>query len=64
MNVRHHKVGEADEPAVYRINDDLVILLIMSFEFSKREKHMQTISLLTATAYAMIFNEGIFDRYL
>lgn len=24
-NVRHHKVGEADEPAIYRINDDLVI---------------------------------------
>ncbi|KAH7517876.1 hypothetical protein FEM48_Zijuj09G0110500 [Ziziphus jujuba var. spinosa] len=23
VNVRHHKVGEADEPAVYRINDDL-----------------------------------------
>ncbi|CAL5385689.1 unnamed protein product [Camellia sinensis] len=23
MNVRHHKVGEADEPAMYRINDDL-----------------------------------------
>uniref|UniRef100_A0A5B7BEA9 Dolichyl-diphosphooligosaccharide--protein glycosyltransferase 48 kDa subunit n=1 Tax=Davidia involucrata TaxID=16924 RepID=A0A5B7BEA9_DAVIN len=22
-NVRHHKVGEADEPAMYRINDDL-----------------------------------------
>ncbi|XP_024021344.1 dolichyl-diphosphooligosaccharide--protein glycosyltransferase 48 kDa subunit [Morus notabilis] len=22
-NVRHHKVGEADEPAIYRINDDL-----------------------------------------
>ncbi|KAL6963892.1 Dolichyl-diphosphooligosaccharide--protein glycosyltransferase 48 kDa subunit [Sarracenia purpurea var. burkii] len=23
VNVRHHKVGEADEPAMYRINDDL-----------------------------------------
>ncbi|XAR57870.1 Dolichyl-diphosphooligosaccharide--protein glycotransferase [Bertholletia excelsa] len=23
VNVRHHKVGEADEPAIYRINDDL-----------------------------------------
>lgn len=23
MNLRHHKVGEADEPAMYRINDDL-----------------------------------------
>lgn len=22
-NVRHHKVGESDEPAIYRINDDL-----------------------------------------
>ena len=29
VNVRHHKVGEAaeaDEPAMYRINDDLVKL--------------------------------------
>ncbi|KAJ0959928.1 hypothetical protein J5N97_000305 [Dioscorea zingiberensis] len=25
VNVRHHKVGEADEPAIYRINDDDVI---------------------------------------
>lgn len=24
VNVRHHKVGETDEPAMYRINDDLV----------------------------------------
>ncbi|KAK3038020.1 hypothetical protein RJ639_029971 [Escallonia herrerae] len=23
LNVRHHKVGETDEPAMYRINDDL-----------------------------------------
>lgn len=23
VNVRHHKVGESDEPAIYRINDDL-----------------------------------------
>ncbi|KAJ4966917.1 hypothetical protein NE237_018766 [Protea cynaroides] len=23
VNVRHHKVGETDEPAIYRINDDL-----------------------------------------
>ncbi|KAL5788534.1 hypothetical protein ACOSP7_005483 [Xanthoceras sorbifolium] len=23
VNVRHHKVGESDEPAMYRINDDL-----------------------------------------
>ncbi|CAL5386244.1 unnamed protein product [Camellia sinensis] len=23
VNVRHHKVGEIDEPAIYRINDDL-----------------------------------------
>lgn len=23
MNVRHHRVGETDEPAIYRINDDL-----------------------------------------
>ncbi|XP_044509830.1 dolichyl-diphosphooligosaccharide--protein glycosyltransferase 48 kDa subunit-like isoform X2 [Mangifera indica] len=23
LNVRHHKVGESDEPAIYRINDDL-----------------------------------------
>ncbi|OAY29485.1 dolichyl-diphosphooligosaccharide--protein glycosyltransferase 48 kDa subunit [Manihot esculenta] len=23
VNVRHHKVGEADEPSLYRINDDL-----------------------------------------
>ncbi|XP_044487869.1 dolichyl-diphosphooligosaccharide--protein glycosyltransferase 48 kDa subunit-like [Mangifera indica] len=23
MNVRHHKVGESEEPAIYRINDDL-----------------------------------------
>ncbi|KAI4295557.1 hypothetical protein L6164_035592 [Bauhinia variegata] len=23
VNVQHHKVGEADEPAIYRINDDL-----------------------------------------
>nr|DAD40270.1 TPA_asm: hypothetical protein HUJ06_014593 [Nelumbo nucifera] len=24
VNVNHHKVGEADEPAMYKINDDLV----------------------------------------
>ncbi|XP_050263032.1 dolichyl-diphosphooligosaccharide--protein glycosyltransferase 48 kDa subunit [Quercus robur] len=23
MNVRHHKAGEADEPTIYRVNDDL-----------------------------------------
>ncbi|KAF7840919.1 dolichyl-diphosphooligosaccharide--protein glycosyltransferase 48 kDa subunit [Senna tora] len=23
VNVQHHKIGEADEPAIYRINDDL-----------------------------------------
>jgi len=23
--MQHHKVGEANEPAMYRINDDLVI---------------------------------------
>lgn len=29
MNVRHHKAGEADEPTIYRVNDDLVILLLV-----------------------------------
>lgn len=24
VNIRHHKVGETDEPAIYRIKDDLV----------------------------------------
>ena len=28
MNVRHNKVGESEEPAMYRINDELVIPLI------------------------------------
>lgn len=28
-NVRHHKVGEIDEPAMYRIDDDLVMLLLI-----------------------------------
>lgn len=25
VDVRHHKVGEVDEPAIYRIKDDLVM---------------------------------------
>jgi hypothetical protein len=29
VNVRHHKAGGADEPAMYRVNDDLVILLLV-----------------------------------
>ncbi|GJT83523.1 hypothetical protein Tco_1057865 [Tanacetum coccineum] len=28
VNVRHHKVGETEEPAIYRINDDLYIRLL------------------------------------
>ncbi|XP_050366703.1 dolichyl-diphosphooligosaccharide--protein glycosyltransferase 48 kDa subunit [Argentina anserina] len=27
VNVRHHKVGETDEPAIYRINDDVEYLV-------------------------------------
>ncbi|KVH92270.1 Dolichyl-diphosphooligosaccharide--protein glycosyltransferase subunit WBP1 [Cynara cardunculus var. scolymus] len=27
VNVRHHRVGETDEPAIYRINDDLEYLV-------------------------------------
>lgn len=27
VNVRHNKVGENNEPAIYRINDDLVMPL-------------------------------------
>lgn len=29
VNVSHRKVGEMTEPAMYRINDDLVNVLIM-----------------------------------
>ena len=37
VNVRHHKVGEVVEPAMYRINDDLVTFTqywVQSFSFS------------------------------
>lgn len=34
--MKHNKVGEADEPAIYRINDDLVSLFLL-IEMLKRK---------------------------
>jgi len=36
VNLRHHKAGETDEPAMYRIKDDLVICqAVHSFSYLK-----------------------------
>lgn len=59
VNVRHNKAGEADEPAMYRINDDLVILpsVFMYFEYNLlligKEKFLSTTHILNLA-------EGIF----
>lgn len=37
VNVRHHKVGETDEPAIYRINDDVVIFLLFQSNSTNRK---------------------------
>ncbi|GJX21174.1 hypothetical protein Tco_0223851 [Tanacetum coccineum] len=29
VNVRHHRVGETEEPAIYRINDDLAMVMVI-----------------------------------
>jgi hypothetical protein len=36
VEVRHHEVGEADEPAIYRIKDELVIFLSCFFSLFVR----------------------------
>jgi oligosaccharyltransferase complex subunit beta len=38
VNVQHHKVGETNEPSIYRINDDLVIWMMLTSQFFLIEK--------------------------
>lgn len=63
VNVRHHKVGETDEPAIYRINDDLVmpstqlssiyIYVYIFAEFLNRGNALESFSLLYLQDYSI-----------